>query len=55
MAFSEPVDIGAWRIYSGDYRAIEATVYERVIMAVCPFAVQKLLVLNGGGCVGFAI
>ena len=27
MSFSEPVDIGAWRIYGGDYRALEATVY----------------------------
>lgn len=27
MSFSEPVDIGTWRIYGGDYRAIEATVY----------------------------
>ena len=27
MSSSEPVDVGAWRIYGGDYRAIEATVY----------------------------
>lgn len=27
MSFSEPVDIGTWRIYGGDYRAIVATIY----------------------------
>ena len=27
MSSYEPVDVGVWRIYSGDYRAIEATIF----------------------------
>ena len=27
MSFSEPINVGAWRIYGGDYRAIEATIH----------------------------
>ena len=27
MSFFEPVDVGVWRIYGGDYRAIEATIH----------------------------